>query len=38
MHRNVPASIIPAGTLAVVSTVIVAVAPVTTTHLENTPR
>ena len=38
MHRNAPASVIPAGTLAVVSAVISAVAHATTTRFVTTPR
>ena len=38
MHRNAPASVIPAGTLAVVSAVIPAVVPPTITRFVTTPR
>lgn len=38
MHRNAPASVIPAGTLAVVSAAISAVVPATATRFVTTPR
>ena len=38
MHRNAPASVNPAGTLAVVSAVISTVAHATTTRFVTTPR
>ena len=38
MHGNAPASIIPAGALAVVSAVIPAVAHATATRFVTTPR